>query len=141
MNNQELRFLNQLNESEILSLINLSIINFNAQNESPVKERAVDYISIYAEEDRRDPKGNRYMYVTTASQGNFVGLPYSITDFTMTRLDLMSPRFSIDFSDTVKAYMTKKFGQEYIEALHNLRVQEADAESQILQQYLSSTRK
>lgn len=137
----DLQFLIKLSEQEILDLINRCILSLNEQITDPdLKKRYVDQVNIYAEDDRRE-KGCRVMFVTTLSNQVYIGNSFQISDFSMTSLNCVNPQLNIDFSHVLKAFMTQKFGQEYIEALHNLRVQEADAESQTLQQYLSSTRK
>lgn len=137
-----LQFLNQLSEEEILILINLCIASINEQIKEPELEtRYVDYISIYSGEDSRDMNGNQYAYVTTGSNGNYIGSPYEISDFNMTAVNHVNPHLSKDFSNVLKEFMTKRFGMPYIQALHDLRVQEADAESKELSQYLGVSKK
>lgn len=136
-----LQFLNKLSKEEIKELINMSIASVNDQiADQEFHTRYVDYVSILNEFDRVDKNGNQYMLVTTMSQGNFIGSPYEISDFHMAALNYINSHLTKDFSNVLKVFMTKKFGIEYIQALHDLRVQEADEEFLKLSQYLGTTR-
>lgn len=142
MNNNDLQFLNQLSEGEILALINRCVLSENQEIETAeLKEHYVNCVSFYDEFDRRDEKGNQYIYVTTMTHEidgmSRIGMSYEISDYSMRSLNFVNPHLSKDYSHILKAFMTQKFGKDYIQALYDMKVQEAMQEYQELEQYLS----
>lgn len=130
-------FFSRLSKEDIIELINRAMAYDESKGAWGVSasDRA-DEVLVYNEEDRRDENGNRYAWVRGISnrQSN---LPkyfasFRISDFYMCYGDNLPH----DYDNILRAFMTEKFREEYIKALHAHRVSLADTEAEQLTEYL-----
>lgn len=104
-----------------------------------VGNHTADEVLIYVEEDRKDLNGERWAWVRGVSHArsipNFFA-SYRVNDFYMS----FEEHLSHEYNNVLRAFMTRKFGEEYIEALYARRVSEATLESKQLTEYLATVR-
>lgn len=133
----DLNFLDKLTKEEIVILINCCIDYINALEETKIiiKEPHIERVVLWNEVDRRDIYGNRYIQIKT-SNGDYIA-----NDFYMSSTNVVNPHLNVDLSAPLRVFMTKRFGERYIKALFNMRVGEAEVESERLSEYLNNGRK
>lgn len=137
-----MKYLEQLNEVEIVGLINFCIRRKNEKIESEVdKQVEINFVTIYNEEDRVDEQGERYVRVeTSALYDNNLGLVnllynYRLTDFSL-KIDRSYHFKDNCYDEELKEFMALRFGESYLQDLFNLRLENANVEYEKLTEYV-----
>jgi len=122
-----LEFLNRLSEEQIIDLINY--VNNKDEFVHFVKQ-----VQIFREPDRCDEFGNQAYLVNVWDDNFHIGM-YSVQDFIIR--DVFE---KADLKDKLREYMTSIFGEEYLNALRNFYVLEADKEIERIKSALGEGR-
>ena len=122
-----LEFINRLNEAQIIDLINYV-------NSKDKFFNSVGQVQIFREPDRCDEFGNQEILVN-AWNGNFhVGM-YRVQDF------CIHESFNKEINEKqLREYLTTIFGEEYLEALRNYYVVQAEKEIESIRNKLGTGR-
>lgn len=134
-----MKFFLRLSKDEVIELINLCMADSEAKGSWTSAGDRADEVLIYAEDERQNEDGERYAWVRGIS--NKSGFPsyfasFRINDFYMCYGD----NLPYHYNEVLRAFMTRKFGEEYIKALYNQRLDEATLESKQLTEYLQIVR-
>lgn len=128
----ELEYITRLGESGFIELINFCIAKQNERNMERgkfVQESVVSGVTINDEPDRRDLAGERYFWVRSFD-GNRVLNGYVVKDFDMAidNVGAYGRETAADYTASMREFMTKRFGKEYIKAVYKHLVLEAEKE-------------
>ncbi len=114
-----LTYFKNLSDEEIVELINACIQYESDILKLKVGKPNISQFKVYAEDDRVDINNQRYALIYANSQA------YMITDYTLKTYDsVVCPE--IDFSNILHLFMTKRFGEEYINSLYEVKLQELE---------------
>lgn len=137
-----MKYLEQLNEVEIVELINFCIRRKNEKIESEVdKQVEINFVTIYNEENRIDEHGERYVRVETSALYDYnLGLVnllynYLLTDFSL-KIDRSYHFKDNSYDEELKEFMALRFGESYLQDLFNLRLENANVEYEKLNEYI-----
>jgi len=121
-----LEFLNNLNDGQIIDLINYIL--------KSTSNHKAKQVQVFREPDRCDEFGNQAYLVNVWDDNFHIGM-YSIQDFTMRE------NFSSNVPNTrLREYLASIFGEEYLNALRNFYVLEADKEIERIKSALGEGR-
>lgn len=136
----ELHFVNRLERSEIISLINEIMLTGGTHGlpTSSISNFVTD-IGLLNELDRCDIDGERYILVYPYNGPKHFE-PFKLTDFNMQRINSISGIPYEDYSLFLKKFLTRKFDKTYLEALRAKRNEELEQEIAQLQEYLEPSR-
>lgn len=118
-----LQFLNQLNESDLITLINYvmekKLIN---NNKNLFYLKRAEKLKLFNEPDRCDLEANQEISAH-AWNGNYHLGSFNIQDFKM--IEYLT---GTDFSTELREYMASIFGEDYLNALREFYAIEAEKE-------------
>ncbi len=128
----ELNYVTRLGEQGFIDLINFCITKQNDRNlESGflVKDSTVSSVRIHDEMDRRDLDGDRYLWVCSFD-GVKVLDGYVVKDFDMAidNTGLCGRATATDYTASMREFMAKRFGKEYIKAVYAHQMLKAEKE-------------
>ena len=121
-----LEFLNNLNDGQIVDLINY-ILKSTSNHEAK-------QVQVFREPDRCDEFGNQAYLVNVWDDNFHIGM-YSVQDFIIR--DIFE---KVDLKDKLREYMASIFGEEYLNALRNFYLLEADKEIERIKSALGEGR-
>lgn len=128
----ELRYITRLGELDFIELINFCIAKQNKRNMergSSISDLAASSVVIHDEPDRRDLAGERYFWVCSYDGARVLD-GYVIKDFDMAidNVGVNRRETAADYTASMREFMTKRFGKEYIKAVYEHQVLEAEKE-------------
>lgn len=128
----ELSYITRLGKTEFIDLINFCITKQNEKNVergSFSSDTTVSNVVVHDEPDRRDLAGERYFWVCSYD-GVRVLNGYVIKDFDMAidNVGINGRETAADYTASMREFLTKRFGKEYIKAVYQHQVQEAEKE-------------
>lgn len=134
-----MNFFNLLTNDEVLDLVNECIEEKNIQEDWDKTELA-EVVTINDEEDRKDENGVRYVWVRAYNRKH--GFIKHITSYNFYDFEVKAALYKPGILDnTLRCFMTRRFGEKYISALYNYRLAKIQAESEMLMEELENSRK
>lgn len=121
-----LEFLNNLNDEQIVDLINYIL--------KSTSNHKAKQVQVFREPDRCDEFGNQAYLVNVWDDNFHIGM-YSVQDFIIR--DIFE---KVDLKDKLREYMAFIFGEEYLNALRNFYLLEADKEIERIKSTLGEGR-
>ncbi len=132
-------FLDKLSEEEIVELVNLCNMEENRILGFDLNEE-IDFALVSNEEGRRLVSGERYYFLRGIKRGaipKFIG-DYKATDFWMA--SCLPLHKENDYSHILREFLARKFGTEYLDALYEHHIAEAQEERKDLETKIGITR-
>lgn len=128
----ELGYITRLGKTEFIDLINFCITKQNEKNVergSFSLDTTVSSVVVHDESDRRDLAGERYFWVCSYDGARVLN-GYVIKDFDMAidNIGINGRETATDYTASMREFLTKRFGKEYIKAVYQHQVQEAEKE-------------